>query len=533
MNTKYIFVTGGVVSGLGKGVLAASVGYLLKERGFKVFSMKLDPYLNANPGILSPIEHGECFVTDDGTETDLDLGYYERFMDTNLTCDSSFTSGKLFRKLLEKENNGDFKGQTIQMVPHFTNEIQDVILNIEKKYQADIAIIEIGGTVGDLESNPYFYGIAQLKYLYPQNVFFIHTGFVPYLESSQEFKSKPTQHSIATLRSLGISPNIVFLRSHMPISEDISAKIAKFSFLDKSNIINVPDFDVIYEIPLYLDTKNVADIICRHLNIKARSKVNLAKWKEFVNSLKNKNKKEITIAMCGKYVSFLDSYKSIIQSIIFASVAKNVNVDFKWIDTTKINEDELKNILLNVHGLVLLPGSGLEGWENEILAAKIARDSNLPTLGICLGFSAMAVEQARRIKPNANSIEFRDLDEDAFFVTTKIFGFDENKYHVRIGSRKINILPNTKAKKIYNKEQIEERHKHRYFVSYDIALAISDENAHFSSFNESKEIAETFELKNHPFYFGVQYHPEYKTRPLNVGKLFPTFLEAALQNKKR
>jgi CTP synthase len=276
MKTRYIFVTGGVISGIGKGVCAASVGYLLKSHGYSVFSMKLDPYLNVMPGLLSPIEHGEVYVTQDGAETDLDLGYYERFIGTNLTYESSYTSGKLYKKLVEKEQNGDFSGKTLQVIPHFTNEIQSVILNIEKNYHPDFTIIEIGGTVGDLESNPFFYAIAQLSYMYPKNVYFIHVSYLPQLETTLDYKTKPTQHSITVLRSLGINPNMIFLRSHKKIDKESIEKISKISFVQTKNIVNIPDFKIIYQIPLYLQTKNIVKNICTHFNLKT-NKANLSK----------------------------------------------------------------------------------------------------------------------------------------------------------------------------------------------------------------------------------------------------------------
>ncbi|WP_412031481.1 CTP synthase [Metamycoplasma buccale] len=528
--TKYIFVTGGVVSGLGKGVCAASVGYLLKARGFKVFSMKLDPYLNINPGILSPIEHGEVFVTEDGAETDLDLGYYERFIGTDLTGESSYTSGKLFQRLWEKEKENKFNGKTMQMVPHFTNEIQNVILNIGKKYKPDFAIIEIGGTVGDLESNPFFYAIAQLNHLHYNQTFFIHVSYVPFLEVSKDFKSKPTQHSIATLRSLGISPNMVFLRSDKPITNDINQKISLFSFLDQENVISIPNFDVIYQTPLYLEKKNVIATIFKHFKIKV-PKINLTKWEEFTNKSKNINCKEINIAMCGKYVIFHDAYKSIIEALSIASVYENVKINFVYIDLINLSKEQIKSELAKVNSIVLLPGKGHEGWENEILCAKYGKENAIPTLGICFGMHAMVACHAREINKDTDSIEFsNDIHQNIEFFNEKIKGHDENNFNVRIGSREINIKKNSLAYSIYKKTTISERFKHKYFISNKKASEYETLHAKFTGFNNKNEIAEIFEIDNHPFYMGVQFHPEFKVRPLDPGKLFPFFLNKVKTN---
>ena len=527
MRTRYIFVTGGVISGIGKGVCAASVGYLLKSHGYNVFSMKLDPYLNVMPGLLSPIEHGEVYVTQDGAETDLDLGYYERFIGTNLTYESSYTSGKLYKKLAEKEQNGDFNGKTLQVVPNFTNEIQNVILNIEKNYHPDFAIIEIGGTVGDLESNPFFYAIAQLSYMYPKNVYFIHVSYLPQLETTLDYKTKPTQHSITILRSLGINPNMIFLRSHKKIDKSSSEKISKISFVKTKNIVNIPDFKIIYQIPLYLETKNVIKNICDHFQLKL-NKANLSKWEEFVNKLKDKNRQEITIAMCGKYASFEDAYKSIKEALIIASAYENVKINFKWIDLASLKWDEIKSNLTHVNGIMLLPGKGIEGWNNEVACANYARENNIPTLGICWGFQAMAYEYAHSINSKVKSCEFsikENKNNDNFF-NEKVKLHNEIDFPIRIGDRKIKITKNTKAYEIYKTMQIEERHKHKYSINPNTFKVFTNNDAKISATNENNNICEIFEIASHPFYLGVQYHPEYNVKPTQPEKLFTSFLLA-------
>lgn len=532
MKTRYIFVTGGVISGIGKGVCAASVGYLLKSHGYSVFSMKLDPYLNVTPGLLSPIEHGEVYVTQDGAETDLDLGYYERFIGTNLTYESSYTSGKLYKKLAEKEQNGEYNGKTLQVVPHFTNEIQNVILNIEKKYHPDFAIIEIGGTVGDLESNPFFYAIAQLSYMYPKNVYFIHVSYLPQLETTLDYKTKPTQHSITVLRSLGINPNMIFLRSHKKINKESIEKISKISFVQTKNIVNIPDFKIIYQIPLYLQTKNIVKNICSHFNLKTNN-ANLSKWEDFVNKLKDTNKIEINLAMCGKYTAFEDAYKSIKEALVIASAYENIKINFKWVDLISLKQSEIKETLNKVDGIILLPGKEIEGWDNEVSCAKYARESNIPTLGICWGFQAMAYEFAKTINKNVKTIEFdtlTDKNKDDF-INEKVKTYNEIDYPVRIGNRKIIINKNTKAYEIYNKLVIEERHKHRFCIKPELFKKYENDDAKISALNENKNICEIFEITSHPFYIGVQYHPEYNVKPTQPEKLFANFLIACKNGK--
>ena len=536
MNTKFIFVTGGVVSGLGKGICAASIGYLLKSRGYSVFSMKLDPYLNVNPGIISPIEHGEVYVTNDGTETDLDLGYYERFIGTNLTKDSSFTSGKLYQNLWKKESDGIYKGKTLQIIPHFTNEVQEVILNIEKKYNPEFAIIEIGGSVGDLESNPFFYSIAQLNYLYPKKMFFIHTAYVPFLEVSNEYKSKPTQHSIEKIRSLGINPNIVILRSHDFVSDEIINKISKISFLEQKNIFNIPDIDSVYKIPLYLEQKNIAKIIIDNFKLDNDKKPNLSDWFNFVKNIEKKKNNKINIAMCGKYASFEDAYKSIKESLFIGSIYENVEINFIWIDLVNLSKKEIEKTLKtnNISGILVLPGKEYVGWENEMFVANFGRKNNVPTLGICWGFQAMVIDYLKEINPNIESLEFKNQTKVKYpeFITEKVKSYNEFDFNIRIGERKIKLSKNSLINKIYNKDEISERHKHKFCIPYYLVKKYETNVAKFSSLNDKNELVESFELTNHPFYLGVQFHPEYNVKVLKPSNLFKQFLLAAIKQSK-
>lgn len=530
MKTKYLFITGGVISGLGKGIAAASIGRLLKARGFEIFVLKMDPYLNVDPGVLSPYEHGEVYVTNDGGETDLDLGHYERFLGITLSKDSSISSGKLLTRLINNERNGKYSGKTVQIVPHFTDEIKKTILNIGEKYNPDFAIIEIGGTVGDIESNAFFHTIAQLEYEMPKSVYLIHNSFVPFLESSGDFKSKPTQQSIALLRQLGISPNMVVLRSHKLVTSDAIEKIAKYTFLPKSSIISIPDFKQVYEIPLYLEEKEICKVILSHFNIEDKV-AKLEDWSNFVSLLKAQNKKKITIAMVGKYTTFEDAYKSIIEALKIAAAYQNTIINLKWIESENIkNNLDVETQIQDCDGILILPGFGQRGIDGKIIISEYARVNNIPTLGICLGMQVMSINQARRkgIK-KATSYEFRTNDEQEVYVLDYIRGKDESQSiggSLRLGASDTEIKEGTKAFEIYNKKIISERHRHRFEINPAYREQIEDEEFIFSGQEPNTKLAEICELKSHKFYVGVQYHPEFNSQPLVPHPLFLSFIKA-------
>ncbi|QJG67091.1 CTP synthase [Mycoplasma phocoenae] len=535
MKTKFIFVTGGVISGLGKGVSAASIGRLLRARNFDVFALKLDPYLNVDPGVLSPFEHGEVYVTNDGGETDLDLGHYERFIDQNLSKDSSVTSGKLFSYLIKNEREGMYNGKTVQIVPHFTDSIKNAILNIANKYNPDFAIVEIGGTVGDIESNSFFYAIAQLKYTMPNNVYFVHTSYVPFLEASKEFKSKPTQHSISILRELGINPNLVLLRSHNKVNNDIISKIANFSFIEKNSVISIPDFKQVYEMPLYLEEHNVCQTILSYFNLEQRN-ADLTNWKEFVNLISTKYEKDINLALVGKYVAYDDAYKSIIEALKISSAYQNVNLKIQWIDSETIKSiEDAKISIKNIDGVLILPGFGKRGIEGKILMANATRQLNTPTLGICLGMQVMCINQARlKGMINATSYEFKTENKDEIYVLDLIRGKNETDKMggtLRLGASDTEIKPNTLAHNIYKEQLISERHRHRYEISPNYRSKIEDEEFIFSGQEPNSKLAEICELKNHSFYVGVQYHPEFNARPLRPHPLFNEFIKTIKKDK--
>ena len=526
MKTKYIFVTGGVISGIGKGVCAASIGNLLKSRNYSVFSMKLDPYLNSNPGILSPKEHGEVFVTEDGTETDLDLGYYERFIGTNLTSDSSFTSGKLYKKLFEKELSGTIRGKTMQVIPDYTNEIIEVILNISKKYNPDFAIVEIGGTVGDLESNPFFYALAQLNYQYPKNMFFVHVSYLPYISITKEYKTKPTQHSITNLRSLNINPNLIILRSDKLVEENICSKVASISFIERKNIINVANFETIYYLPLYLEKMNIVEIIENHFNLKL-TKSNNKNWENFVSKILNQKKlddlKTLSILMIGSNDKFEDSYKSIKDALIITSAFANYNIKFTWFDPLE-NEVKLNdNLISTFDGAIILPTVEIKEEKEFDNVLDLLQQKNIPTFGICNGFFKMAFNLINKEK---NNIKFTD-------IISKVANYNEVDFPIRIGIRKIKLAKNSKINKIYSREEISERHKHKYCILDEKIAQLTLNNLVVLGKSQDKKIVEIIENKNNDFYIGVQFRPEYNSKPLDCNPIFIKFIEACINKKTK
>ncbi len=527
-NTKVIFVVGGVISGIGKGITAASIGNTLKARGFKVFMQKLDGYLNIDPGVLSPYEHGEVYVTADGGETDLDLGHYERFIDETLSKESNYTTGKIIQKIFENERKGKYEGKTVQFIPHLTDEIISVITEAIKKHEPDFLIVEIGGTIGDIESSSFINAISQFSFCNPNSSYFIHVTYVPFLNVSKEFKTKPTQNSISLLSSSGIRPNMMFLRSQNQISDEIIQKISRMSYIDKEAIISLPDFDSIYKIPLYLETQNVCSKILKHFSIKDK-KADFEQWEKFIHMMESNNKKEINIAMIGKYVELEDAYKSIKEALFISGTYEKANINFKWISSTNIDNKNVALQLKNIDGAVVLPGFGKRGFEGKVIAVNYTRKNKIPTLGICFGMQAMTVNQARLkgIK-NATSSE---IESKGTFVLDIIEGKDKENIGgtLRLGSDSIILKPNTIISKIYGQSKIYERSRHRYEVNPKYVSKIEDDEFVFSGYHGEQKLIEVCELKNHPFYVGVQYHPEFNARPLRPSKLFTAFIKSVLK----
>lgn len=529
--TKIIFVTGGVISGIGKGIAAASIGNILKARGYSVFIQKLDPYLNIDPGVLSPYEHGEVYVTDDGGETDLDLGHYERFLNQSLTKDSNYTSGKICQMLFDNERKGKYNGKTVQIIPHLTNQINKIINSSIKKHKLDFHIVEIGGTVGDVESNAFIIAASQFGYQHPEDTFYVHITYVPWLNATKEHKTKPTQHSLSLLASNGIRANMVLLRSQNDVGREICQKIADFTFLDEKNIVSLYDVDNVYEIPLYLDSKKVGISILEHFNLPKR-KANTSEWESFINKTKAVTNQKITIAMVGKYIELEDSYKSIREALIISGAYNQANIDFRWISSETLTSTNLEQTFRDVDGVVVLPGFGSRGFEGKLLTVDYTRKHDIPTLGICFGMQAMTINQARL--KGIKDATSREFENEGTFVLDLIEGKNAEVLGgtLRLGLDQIKIDPNTIAYKIYQKNLISERSRHRYEVNPKYVNQIQDDDFVFSGYHPQSKLIEICELKSHSFYVGVQYHPEFSARPLNPHKLFNAFIRAVVTKIK-
>ncbi len=537
---KYIFVTGGVCSSLGKGIASASIGALLKASGLKVFTQKLDPYLNVDPGTMSPFQHGEVFVTDDGGETDLDLGHYERFIDTNLTKLSSVTTGKIYSEVLNNERKGTYLGGTIQIIPHITNAIQDKITQAAKQSGCDIMMVEIGGTVGDIEGLPFLEAIRQLRHkLGTENTFFVHLTLLPYLAASKELKTKPTQASVRELKSIGIQPDMVLARADHPIKKDHLSKIALFCDIDENYVIPAQTVKSIYEVPLNFQKYNIAQLIANKLNL-GQLNLNLTEWEEVVQKIKAK-KEDLKIALVGKYTGLDDAYLSVIESLKIACFHNETNLDLTWVSAEKLEEkdEETWEKLKSADGILVPGGFGIRGTEGKILAAQYARENKVPYLGLCLGMQIMSIEFARHIKkdPQITSEEFDEenaLDKNKYVIH---FMADQSKERakggtLRLGLYPCHIEPNTKTHALYASDDIEERHRHRYEFNNDYKTTLENGGLIFAGINQKQNLVEIVELKDHPFMIGCQFHPEFKSRPNKPHPLFYGFIKASKNCKK-
>tara|TARA_Y100000768_G_scaffold53875_1_gene35511 strand:- start:3923 stop:5548 length:1626 start_codon:yes stop_codon:yes gene_type:complete len=527
--TKYIFVLGGVMSGLGKGIAASSIGYLLKQAGVRVNIMKLDPYLNVDPGTMNPYQHGEVFVLDDGSETDLDLGHYERFIDVNMTKDNNATSGQIYSKVLERERKGEYLGETVQVIPHVTDEIKDRIraLNIPKKY--DVIICEVGGTVGDIESLPFMEAIRQLSLeVGYHNHMLVHVTLLPFVKASGELKSKPTQHSVMKLREIGLAPDMILCRSEHPIDQSVRDKIALFCNVRSDHVIEGRDVSSIYEVPLAMHEQNAGQLIKERLKIEKTP--HLGSLKRFISNYNNPNH-DVTIAMCGKYTELIDSYKSVMEAFVHAGVENNSRVSVKWIQTDRIkNNKTAKKAFSDVNGILILPGFGSRGAEGKIRSSKYARENKIPFLGICLGLQCAVIDFARNVTglKNANSTEFDkktkypviDLMESQRAV--KIKGGT-----MRLGAYDCEIKTGTKAYAAYRKKKISERHRHRYEVNNRYRNRLEKSGLIFSGVNSDLGVVETIEIKDHPWFVAGQFHPELKSRVNRAHPLFREFIKAS------
>ena len=532
--TKYIFVTGGVVSGLGKGITAASLGRILKARGLKVAAQKLDPYINVDPGTMSPYQHGEVYVTEDGAETDLDLGHYERFIDEDLNKYSNLTTGKVYWNVLNKERRGEYLGSTVQVIPHITNEIKDFVYRVGKKTDADVVITEIGGTIGDIESQPFLEAVRQISLeVGRENSLFIHVTLVPFLRGSDEHKSKPTQHSVKELQGMGINPNIIVLRCDEPLEEAIFKKISLFCNVKPDCVIENITLPYLYEAPLMLEKSNFSSVVCRELNIDA-PEPDLDEWTELVHRIKNREK-EVKIGLVGKYVQLHDAYLSVAEALRHAGYTLNTHIRIDWIDSENLTEANYEQELSHLDGIIVPGGFGSRGIDGMIESIRYAREHRIPFLGLCLGMQLAIVEFARHVVglPEAHSIELMpDTPDPVIHLMADQKGVLDIGGTLRLGSYPCRLDPDSRAFELYGEPLIHERHRHRYEVNNDYRDILTQNGLTLSGLSPDGRLVETVELSDRPFYVGVQYHPEFKSRPNKAHPLFKGFIAAALEKSE-
>jgi len=530
--TKYIFITGGVTSSLGKGIISASLGKLLQARGYKVSIQKIDPYLNIDPGTLNPYEHGECYVTQDGTETDLDLGHYERFLGEPTSHANNVTTGQIYQTVINKERKGDYLGKTVQIIPHITNEIKTRIKLLAKKNKLDFVITEIGGTVGDIESLPYIEAVRQLKWeLGKNNAIVIHLTLVPYLSAAKELKTKPTQHSVKLLLENGVQPDIIVLRTEKSLTKEIKQKVSLFCNIDIESVIEAIDAKSIYEVPLKMQDEKLDETVLKKFSMEVGAEPDLKPWKEFLYKLYN-NKKTVKIAAVGKYVELQDAYKSINDSFIHAATHQETKAIVDWIHSEKVNEENYKEIFKDYKGILVAPGFGHRGIEGKILAIKYARENNIPFLGICLGMQCAVIEFARNVLgySDANSTEMEtsteypviDLMENQKSITTM-------GATMRLGSYPCNLKKKSKAFDAYKKNQVVERHRHRYEFNNEFIEDYEKAGMSATGINPETNLVEIMEIPAHKWFVGVQFHPEYSSTVLKPHPLFVDFIKSALE----
>lgn len=529
IKTKYIFITGGVLSSLGKGITSASLGLLLKERGHSVTIAKFDPYINVDPGTMNPYQHGEVFVTNDGAETDLDLGHYERFLDVAMTRDNNTTTGQIYFDVIQKERKGQYLGKTVQVIPHITDEIKRRMTIFDKKIE--VVIIEIGGTVGDIESLPFLEATRQICLERGHhNTLNIHLTYVPYIKSAGELKTKPSQHSVKTLMEYGIQPDILVCRSEQKLGKEIRQKIALFCNVEEKSVIEALDAETIYEVPVFLAKQNFDEIASRKLGLRG-TKPNLSTWTKFVSKIKNP-KSAITIAFVGKYTKYQDAYKSITEGFIHSAALNDTKVNLKWIDAEVLTEDNVAEHLSDIHGLLVAPGFGTRGVEGKILAIKHVRENKIPFFGICLGMQCAVIEFARNVcgLAQANSKEFQRTKQSVIDLMPDQRNVTNKGGTMRLGSYPCVIKEGTKSYDSYKATVIQERHRHRYEVNNDFRPILEQNGLIISGVSPDERLVEMIELPDHPYFIGCQFHPEFKSRAVSGHPLFISFIKAALKH---
>ncbi|WP_088104423.1 CTP synthase [Halalkalibacter urbisdiaboli] len=531
MSAKYIFVTGGVVSSLGKGITAASLGRLLKNRGMKVTIQKFDPYINVDPGTMSPYQHGEVFVTDDGAETDLDLGHYERFIDINLSQNSNVTTGKIYSTVLKKERRGDYLGGTVQVIPHVTNEIKERVFRAGRETNADVVITEIGGTVGDIESLPFLEAIRQIKSdVGVDNVMYIHCTLIPYLAAAGEMKSKPTQHSVKELRSLGIQPNVIVVRTEKPVPQDMKEKIALFCDIRKDAVIEARDADTLYQVPLDLQAQKLDDIVCNHLKLNCQQ-ADMTEWKQLVERVQNLSEK-VKIALVGKYVALPDAYLSVAEALRHAGYTYDADLEIQWVDAEAVTAENVASLLEGADGILVPGGFGDRGIEGKITAIRYAREKQMPFLGICLGMQLASIEFARHVLglEGANSAELNpETNYPIIDLLPEQKDIEDMGGTLRLGLYPCKLTDGSLAHAAYGEQVIYERHRHRYEFNNEYREQMEKAGFVFSGTSPDGRLVEIIELEDHPFFIASQFHPEFVSRPTRPQPLFREFVRASLK----
>ncbi len=534
MDTKYIFVTGGVVSSLGKGIISASLAKLLQSRGYRVTIQKFDPYINIDPGTLNPYEHGECYVTVDGHEADLDLGYYERFINTRMTRANNVTTGRIYQNVIDKERRGDYLGKTVQIVPHITDEIKRNVKYLGTKGEFDFVITEIGGTVGDIESLPFVESVRQLRWELGNNCICVHLTYVPYIAAAKELKTKPTQHSVKQLQELGIQPDVLVLRTEHTLSADLCRKVALFCNVDKDAVIQSVDVPSIYEVPLRMQQQGLDEIVLRKTGLPIEGRPEMKPWREFLSRMESATE-SIRITLVGKYVELPDAYKSINESLFQSATHHGLKLDLKYIQSEQLTDSNAEEMLKGADGVIIAPGFGQRGIEGKLSAIKYTRENNIPTLGICLGMQCMVIEFARNVLgyADANSTEMeRSTSHNVIDLMESQKSVSDMGGTMRLGEYDCKLQADSKTAQAYKTTDIKERHRHRFEFNSDYRAAYEEAGMKCVGENPVNQLVEVVEIPEHNWFVGVQYHPEYNSSILNPNPLFIAFIEAALKNRR-